>query len=166
MSLPGMSGDEMLAWVEATSTRWHQYLKQNPHVLSLPCDIRETHTLGESLQHVVAVELRYAQRLHGVVETPYEEVAFDTADAIFATHDRAVALVRQLDDRDTEFWETPIQFVTRSGGELRVTRRTIYLHMLMHSIRHYAQLATLVRQAGVPTDWPMDYLMMGVLPNV
>ena len=166
MSLPGMSGEEMLAWLEVTSARWHGFLQQHPEVLLLPCDIRETHTFGESLQHIVAVELRYAQRLHGMVETSYDLVAFDTADAIFATHDRAVALVRQLDDRDAEFWETPIQFVTRSGGELRVTRRTVYLHMLMHSIRHYAQLATLVRQAGVPTDWPMDYLMMGVLPNL
>jgi hypothetical protein len=31
----------------------------------------------------------------------------------------------------------------------------------MHGIRHYAQLATLVRQHGVAPDWPMDYLFMG-----
>jgi uncharacterized damage-inducible protein DinB len=28
----------------------------------------------------------------------------------------------------------------------------------MHSIRHYAQLATLVRQHGFQPTWPMDYL--------
>jgi uncharacterized damage-inducible protein DinB len=161
-----MSGDEMFAWMEVTSVHWRDFLQQRPHLLLQPCDIRETHTVGEFLQHIVAVELRYAQRLHGMVETPYELVTFESADAIFATHDRAAALVRELKDHDTEFWETAIQFITRSGGELRVTRRTVYLHMLMHSIRHYAQLATLVRQAGVATDWPMDYLFMGVLPAI
>jgi len=30
----------------------------------------------------------------------------------------------------------------------------------MHSIRHYAQLATLARQNGFKPDWPMDYLYM------
>ncbi len=32
---------------------------------------------------------------------------------------------------------------------------------MTHGIRHYAQLATLVRQHGVTPDWPMDYLFMG-----
>ncbi|AFL86849.1 hypothetical protein Terro_0508 [Terriglobus roseus DSM 18391] len=166
MSLPGMTGDELLAWAERTSAGWRDFTAAYPHVLLLPCDIQGTHTVGELLQHIVAVELRYAERLHSFPETPYDDVPFDTADVIFATHHRAVALMRALEDRNPEFWETPIQFVTRRGGELRVSRRTVYLHTLLHSIRHYAQLATLVRQAGVSTDWPMDYLLMGVLPNL
>lgn len=46
-------------------------------------------------------------------------------------------------------------------GVLRASRKTILVHALMHSIRHYAQLATLVRQHGVKPDWQMDYLLMG-----
>jgi uncharacterized damage-inducible protein DinB len=33
-------------------------------------------------------------------------------------------------------------------------------HALLHSVRHYGQLATLARQHGVAPDWPMDYLFM------
>jgi uncharacterized damage-inducible protein DinB len=32
------------------------------------------------------------------------------------------------------------------------------VHLTLHSMRHYAQLATLVRQQGFKTTWPMDYL--------
>jgi uncharacterized damage-inducible protein DinB len=42
---------------------------------------------------------------------------------------------------------------------LRATRRTILMHLLTHSIRHYAQLATLTRKQGVAPDWSMDYLL-------
>jgi hypothetical protein len=31
---------------------------------------------------------------------------------------------------------------------------------MLHGIRHYAQLATLVRQQGVKPDWQMDYLFV------
>ena len=45
----------------------------------------------------------------------------------------------------------------------RATRRTILVHLAMHGIRHYAQLATIVRQQGVKPDWGMDYLFMGLV---
>jgi uncharacterized damage-inducible protein DinB len=31
---------------------------------------------------------------------------------------------------------------------------------MLHSIRHYGQLATLVRREGIKPNWAMDYLMM------
>jgi uncharacterized damage-inducible protein DinB len=38
----------------------------------------------------------------------------------------------------------------------------IYFHLLTHSIRHYAQLATLLRHHEIASDWMMDYLGMGL----
>ena len=58
-------------------------------------------------------------------------------------------------------WDEELEFKTRSIGVLRASRKTILIHALMHGIRHYAQLATLVRQHGVAPDWQMDYLLMG-----
>lgn len=81
-------------------------------------------------------------------------------EAIYATHDRAVELLRPLMDRDDSFWETVLEMKTRSAGVLRATRRTVLAHLLTHSIRHYAQLATLARKQGVPPDFAMDYIQM------
>jgi uncharacterized damage-inducible protein DinB len=159
-SMIAITGTELLDWVEATSRGWKRLTSAYPQILSFPCDIRETESVGGLLQHIVAVELRYAERLHELPETPYESIPFDSAEAIFATHDRARELLQPLMDRDESFWETVLEFQTRSAGTLRATRRTVLVHLLMHSIRHYAQLATLSRKQGVAPDWGMDYILM------
>lgn len=155
-----LTGIELQDWVEATSRGWKELISAHPEILSFPCDIRETKSVAELLQHLVAVEVRFAERLNDLPETPYESIPFDSADAIYATHDRAMQLLRPLMDRDEIFWEKVLELKTRSVGVLRVTRRTVLVHLLMHSIRHCAQLATLVRAHGIAPDWQMDYLMM------
>jgi uncharacterized damage-inducible protein DinB len=82
-------------------------------------------------------------------------------DSIYATHDRAVAIFQQLITSDSN-WDEPLDFTTRTRGSLRSNRKTILFHALLHGIRHYAQLATLVRRCGVQPEQPMDYLFMHI----
>jgi len=151
-----------MAWVDRTSVGWRELIAAHPESLRIACDIRDTRSVGELLQHIVAAELRYAERLSGRTETPYETVEYGSAAAIYATHDKAMGYLQQLDAHPEAYWEEWIEFRTRSSGTMRATRRTIFLHLLMHSIRHYAQLATLLRQHGIAPNWAMDYLFMGV----
>lgn len=157
-----ITGIELLDWVEETSRGWKKLIAAHPEILTFPCDIRETNSVAQLLQHIVAVELRYAERLNELPETPYESIPYTSAAVIYATHDRAMELLRALMDRDDDFWETVLEMKTRSAGILRATRRTVLAHLLTHSIRHYAQLATLARKQGVAPDWAMDYIMMQV----
>ena len=157
-----ITGAELQKWVEHTSDSWKKLLTERPEILSFPCDIRETKSVAELLQHVVAAELRYAERLNEIPQTPYESIPFDSVETIYATHDRAMELLRPLLDRDEAFWETILEFQTRSAGTLRASRCTVLVHLLTHSIRHYAQLATLVRHHGVAHNWMLDYLVMGL----
>lgn len=154
------TGTELQEWVEETSRGWKRLISTYPEILSFSCDIRETNSVAQLLQHIVAVELRYAERLNELPETPYDSIAFDSVEVIYATHDRAMDLLRPLMDRGEGFWGTVLEFKTRSAGTLRATRRTVLAHLLTHSIRHYAQLATLARKQGVAPDWGMDYLFM------
>jgi uncharacterized damage-inducible protein DinB len=155
-----ITGPELQEWVEHTSRGWKGLISAHPEILSFPCDIRETRSVAELLQHIVAVELRYAERLHELPQTPYESIPFDSVEAIYATHDRAMEMLRPLMERDEPFWETVLEFITRSAGTLRASRRTVLVHSLTHSIRHYAQLATLVRKQGIVADLGMDYILM------
>ena len=41
--------------------------------------------------------------------------------------------------------------------------RKIVVHLLLHGVRHWAQLATTLRQQGHATDWPHDILMSDAL---
>lgn len=157
-----ITGTELLDWVEETSRGWKKLIATHPEILAFPCDIRETKCVAQLLQHIAAVELRYAERLNELPETPYELIPCTSAEVIYATHDRAMELLRPLMDRDDHFWETVLEMKTRSAGILRATRRTVLVHLLTHSIRHYGQLATLTRKQGVAPDWAMDYIMMQV----
>jgi uncharacterized damage-inducible protein DinB len=162
MSEPVLTAEEVLRWNEATSAAWRKLLGEHPELLAVPCDIAKTSTVAELLQHIVAVELRYAERLAGVPETPYESIPFDTVENIYATHDRAVTLFRQSLAANLD-WDSVLEFKTRSFGSARASRKTILFHALLHSQRHYAQLGTVVRQHGHAISEAGDYLLMGIV---
>jgi uncharacterized damage-inducible protein DinB len=158
--MTALTAEELIAWVEHTTTGWRSLTANHPEILAFSCDVRESSSIAELLQHIVAVELRYAQRLNGIPETSYDQIGLNPTQDLFPAHDQAITLLRQaLSDSHTD-WEQEIDFATRSAGTLHATRRTVLVHLLMHSIRHYAQLATLVRQHGIQPGWPMDFLFM------
>jgi len=159
MAQPALSADEVMAWLETTSVKWKALIEEQPEVLGFPCDVMGVGTVGALLQHIVAVEQRYADQLSGLPPTEYSAIPFDSAAAIYATHELAMKKFRVLLDSDTD-WDGKFEFMTRSMGPMRSTRKTVLFHAMLHAIRHYAQLATLVRQHGVKPGWPMDYLFM------
>lgn len=161
MSLPALSAEEMLAWNERTAQTWRQLVEEHPEVLAIPCDVYGVSSVGQLLQHIVAVETRYAQRLAGMTETPYEAIPYSNAVEIFGAHDAAMQMIRVELAKGGD-WDAKMEFQTLTMGRARASRKTVFFHALMHSIRHYAQLATLVRQHGFKPAYPMDYLAMGI----
>jgi uncharacterized damage-inducible protein DinB len=159
MSDPVLTAEEILAWNEKTAQGWRQLLTRHPELLTQSCDIAGTKTVAELLQHIVAAQLRYAERLSDLPISDYATIPFDSVDSIYSTHDRATALFKQLFVSDIN-WDDPLDFTTRTMGTLHSNRKTILFHALLHGVRHYAQLASLVRRCGVKPDWPMDYLFM------
>lgn len=162
MSHLALTAEEVLAWHEKNSNNWKQLLTEHPEALSFPCDIAQTKTVGELLQHVVAAELRYVERLSNLPASDYATIPFDSVEAIYATHDRATALFQQLLASDTIDWNERIDYVTRTMGPARSARKSILFHALLHASRHYAQLATILRQHGIKPGWPMDYIFMDI----
>ena len=153
-----VSAENLVNWNDTTAQRWRDFIHANPLVFALPCNIRNGTTVADTLRHIVAVELRYAQRLAGLPESPYEEIPKDSIDSLIAAHELALGLVRSLLANPDYDWSAELNFDTISLGRLRASRETILLHLTLHSIRHWAQLATLARQSGFKPTWPMDYL--------
>jgi len=158
---PALTADEMLAWLDRTSNNWKELLSTHPEALALPCDVMGVSTVGGLLQHIVAVELRYAEQLSGMPPTEYASIPFGSPAEIYTTHEGAMALFRALLASGID-WDERIDYVTRTMGPARSARKTILFHALLHGIRHYAQLATLVRQHGIKPGWPMDYIAMDI----
>lgn len=160
MNEPVLTAQDTLAWYETTSGNWRRFLSENPAILAISCDIANAKTVAEFMQHIVAVELRWAERIARIPETPFEQVPSDSVEALYATHDRATQIFKRALTANHD-WNETIEFQTRSLGPFRASLKTIYFHALLHSIRHYAQLGTLVRQHGYKPTWLGDYLMMG-----
>lgn len=159
--MTALTADELLRWNDATAKGLLAVLRRHPEALALACDVREGSNVADLLQHIVAAELRYAERLHGDPVTEYEAIAKDSAEDLFATHDRALEKLQTLLNDANYSWDEELEFPTRSiAGKLAATRRAIFSHALLHSIRHYAQLATLLRQQGIKVGFPMDFLFV------
>lgn len=160
MTAPALTADEMLKWHTQTSDRLRALLEQHPESLAFPCDIAKVSTLGGLLQHIVAVELRYAERLAGEPATEYDKIPYGTVAEVYTTHDRAMDLYKKVLADDSVNWDEEIEFVTRSLGTMVATRKAVFFHALTHAIRHYAQITTLLRQHGITMQYPLDYLFV------
>jgi uncharacterized damage-inducible protein DinB len=162
MPQPALTATEILNWNDLTAQRWNALLAANPDALEFPCDVYGVGTVRGLLRHIVAVELRYSERLSGEPVTPYEQVPVGSAEDLFALHNETITRYRKLLADDSIDWDEKLEFTTISAGTRTASRKRILFHAFLHGIRHYAQLATLVRQHGIKPDWPMDFLFSGV----
>src|ERR1700692_40411 len=158
--LTALTAEELIAWNDATAERWFSFLAATPSLLETPCDIHDADTVGKFLQHIAAAELRHAERLSGSPISDYGSVTYATVADPQATHTRTIALLRSLLADPTIDWAAEMEFTTLTAGRRRCSRRAILFHAMLHGIRHYAQLATLVRHAGFTPNIPGDYLLM------
>jgi uncharacterized damage-inducible protein DinB len=162
--IPALTAEELIAWNDITAQRWHAFFSANPAALSLPCDIHDAATVAHFLQHIVAAQLRHAQRLAGQPIDDYAAIPGLTPDDFLASHQRSLALLRPLLTDPAIDWTEQFEFTTLTAGRRRSSRRTLLFHAMLHGIRHYAQLATLIRQAGYTPNISGDYLLMDAHP--
>jgi uncharacterized damage-inducible protein DinB len=93
-------------------------------------------------------------------ETAREKVPAGQLEALFDIHCQAVAIFRNLLASPESTWSEPyvLQFDWIPPEKRSVTRRKIAAHAMIHSQRHWAQLTTLVRNAGFPSNFRGDVL--------
>jgi uncharacterized damage-inducible protein DinB len=164
-SLSEISFSELLDWNERETQKWRDWFaRQDASMLDLPMRIAQTKNVREFLLHIFAVELRYAQRLNDEEVTSYEALPTETVADLFGIGDRARAGLRgYLANVTDDELKSVQEFPTRTAGTLRASERKMFAHAMLHSVRHWAQLATALREAGHATDWGKDFLMSDVM---
>ena len=114
-------------------------------------------TVGSLLHHVFWVEERHLSRLEGH-PLPDTEISQDDLSALFEFGDRVRANFRQfVTTIDEQRFCEPITFSLRGGPMITVLRRKLATHILLHEIRHFAQIAYAVRVAGHEPPGEHDY---------
>ncbi len=164
-TLAALTLPELLAYTTVETRAWREWLAgQPPEILDLTAGIRRTATVRQLIHHIVVVERRYADRLRGMPVTDYDAVRADTLDELFDAFEEARRSLANWVDRATEEdFSRTLRFTTLTAGALEASARKIVIHTVLHGVRHWAQLATLVRQHGYPTEWQHDILMSDVL---
>ena len=152
---------ELLDYTAGETARWRDWFSRQPErVLDVPVGEGRTATVRGLLQHIFAVERRYADRLLGDPVTPYEAIPTTSADALFdAFTDARERLERYLATATDADLARVLEFQTLTAGPVSASARKVVAHTLIHGVRHWAQLATTLRQAGWKTHWMHDVLM-------
>jgi uncharacterized damage-inducible protein DinB len=164
MSASAITLQELLADNEAGTAKWQAWFKTNEAALAVPCDVYNSGTVRGLLKHIFAVELRHSQRLVGEEVVAYDAIPVGSVDDLFGVHTQAIEnLQKFLSEADASKLQAIIELQTVSAGTLHASRRKLFAHVLLHSMRHWAQLTTLLRENGFKTDWPKDLLFSEAL---
>lgn len=160
-----LTSDELLSFCSTETDRWRQWFAENPAALDLPLDIAQAKTVRDLVLHIVVVELRYAERLLEEPVTEYDAAPKGSVDELFSTSRRSAEKLRRfIQKADEAEWAKPMVFPTRSYGSLSGSKRKIFVHALLHGMRHWAQLTTFLRQQGHKQPWLHDFIFSDVIP--
>ena len=158
-----LSAAELLRFCFAETQRWREWLAANQKLLDLPIDIAQVKTVRELILHILAVDLRYAERLLREKVSEYNELPTSTLEEFFSTADRAKEKLETFTRRASDAkWNQVLTFPTRSAGVVSSSKRKIFIHTLLHGMRHWAQLATYLRQQGHKQPWAHDFIFSNV----
>lgn len=96
--------------------------------------------------------------------TAYETLSTVSIADLFGVGEKAGRMYRDylstVSDQDLR---TIIEFPTRTAGIIRSSKRKIFVHAMLHGVRHWAQLTTALREARYPTNWGKDFLYSEVM---
>jgi uncharacterized damage-inducible protein DinB len=105
----------------------------------------------------------YACVLGGEAYEDWGKFKTDTLAELFAIGDEARAKLGAYLAGATE--TDMARTLSISGGGMTITgsARKFLTHTFFHSVRHWAQLATVLRQQGYETTWQHDFVLSDVM---
>jgi uncharacterized damage-inducible protein DinB len=154
--------EDLLADYEAAAARWKNFFEANPGAAMVSTDIASSKNVGELMWHIYAASFRTAQRLLGEEVSNVESLsAVRNISTAFALHIQGVGKLRRfLETASEATLEEAFEIRSPGAGKPLVsgTKRKLCLHVMVHAIRHWAQIVPLLRVNGFPPDWPQDIL--------
>lgn len=158
--------DVLIAYTDWERDKWHDWLKQHGDaVLSTsagPHGDGRLRTIGEIIRHTFSAEKRYIDRLSGRPLTDSAVIPADNIETLFAFGETSRRDLRDfINTFPADKWDTPEEHKILTSTLLATPRKFI-VHVVMHEIRHWAQIATLFRLNGLKVDFH-DFLFSPVL---
>jgi uncharacterized damage-inducible protein DinB len=145
-----MTFEELLAWTAEERAKWRPWLVANPQALDLTLQPGGRFgTVGSLIDHIFLVEHRHTSRLLFTELPAQTGITHGDLDALFDYAARGRARVHQLlRTMDVAAIDTPRDVVV-ADGTYALSPRKLLFHMALHEVRHWAQVASTVRAAGL-----------------
>jgi uncharacterized damage-inducible protein DinB len=140
---------ELLDYSDHERSKWRSWIAAMPGRLDIPFQAAGRFpTIGALLDHIFLVERRHLARLEGSTPPDVTGVKPGDVHALFEYADLVRADFRAyLADLDDTEARATLTVVVQSGAQT-MTKRRLATHILLHEIRHLAQIAYAVRATG------------------
>lgn len=155
-----MTFDELLRYTNAERDKWRDWFGAHAEAMEAPVQpAGRLPTVGKLIDHIFLVERRHLQRL---VDAPLSDRTGLTGNNAPPLFDYGASVRRELEqyvqDLDDDVADQERSFVVRDEPWLMTPRKLLF-HILLHELRHWAQIALAVRLAGLepPGDHDLFY---------
>ena len=152
--------EELLRYTNVEREKWRVWFGANPAALEAPVQPGgRLPTVGRTIDHIFLVERRHLQRL---TDAPLSQTTGLTGNNAPPLFDYGSSVRRELEqfarDLDDDAADEVRRFEVRDR-QWPMTPRKLLFHILLHEIRHWAQIALAVRLAGFepPGDHDLFY---------
>lgn len=157
--------NQLISYTDWEREKWREWLGQHGEALKTsvgPNADNRFRTVGDVVKHIFSAELRYVERLSEKPLTDTASLPNDNIEGLFAFGQQSRnALAEFIGEFPAGEWDVLRDFEF-FGNLLRATPKKMIIHVLLHEIRHWAQIATLFRLNGLKVDFH-DFLFSPVL---
>ena len=160
--------DYLLDYSDHERQKWHAWVVADPARLTLPLQSGGRFpTVQALLDHVFLVERRHLCRLEGGTPPDATGVPAGDAKALFEYAELVRSDFRNyVSTLDTTTSLQPLTFTIATLGTHTLPRVKLAAHVLLHEIRHFAQLALAARNAGHTPPGEHDLFFFPKHPTV
>jgi uncharacterized damage-inducible protein DinB len=160
--VPGISFEELLRYEEEQSRQWRELFSKKPFLLKL--EATATSTVADLLFHTFTSEYRIAQRLLGEQMTHDKDFSRQNVGDLFSIGDAARIRFREyLAHATEEEMSRTREYPSLTLGEFTASPRKMLAHAVIHSVRHWAQVARVLRENGQRADFSHDLIFSKVV---
>jgi uncharacterized damage-inducible protein DinB len=156
--------DELLRYTNGEREKWRGWFGGHADALEAPVQSGGRFpTVGKLIDHIFLVERRHLQRLLDEPLTEHTGLTGNNAPPLF---DYGASVRRELEqyvqDLDDDVADEERSFLI-GDRQLPMTPRKLLFHILLHELRHWAQIALAIRLAGFEPPGNHDLLYSAAL---
>jgi uncharacterized damage-inducible protein DinB len=162
----GVELARLIAYSDHERAKWKAWAAADPSRLNAPFQAGGRFpTIWSLFDHLFLVERRHLSRLEGAVPPTATGIADRDWNELFEYADLVRADLRhyaeELDDTEAAHVLTWTAVAPAPPGTYSMTRGKLMTHILLHEIRHLAQIAYAVRLQGHEPPGEHDYFYFG-----